>query len=82
MAQYGQIEPTNDKNNARNGKSPNSKKSYFNQKQLSPRQLTVPQKDLLIFFRQLAVILKSGVPLAQGLDLLAENMPNKNTNMR
>ena len=40
------------------------------------RRLTVPQKDLLIFFRQLAVILQSGVPLAQGLELLANNMTN------
>jgi len=41
-----------------------------------PAKLTVPQKDLLIFFRQLAVILQSGVPLAQGLQLLSENMTN------
>lgn len=43
----------------------------------SPAKLKVPQKDLLIFFRQLAVILQSGVPLAQGLGLLAENSKNK-----
>ena len=43
-----------------------------------PTKLKVSQKDLLIFFRQLSVILLSGVPLAQGLDLLAENMQNKN----
>ena len=42
----------------------------------TPSRLTVPQKDLLIFFRQLAVILQSGVPLAQGLELLASNMTN------
>jgi len=42
----------------------------------APGRLTVPQKDLLIFFRQLAVILQSGVPLAQGLELLASNMTN------
>ena len=42
----------------------------------SPARLKVPQKDLLIFFRQLAVILQSGVPLAQGLELLASNMTN------
>lgn len=42
----------------------------------SPGRLKVPQKDLLIFFRQLAVILQSGVPLAQGLELLASNMTN------
>jgi len=43
-----------------------------------PARLKVPQKDLLIFFRQLAVILQSGVPLAQGLQLLADNMTNPN----
>jgi len=43
----------------------------------SPAALKVPQKDLLVFFRQLSVVLQSGVALAQGLDLLAENMTNK-----
>ena len=45
--------------------------------QPSPKNLTVPQKDLLVFFRQLAVILQSGVPLAQGLLLIADNMSNQ-----
>ena len=45
--------------------------------QPSPKNLTVPQKDLLVFFRQLAVILQSGVPLAQGLLLIADNMTNR-----
>ncbi len=40
-------------------------------------KLKVPEKDLLVFFRQLSVILQSGVPLAQGLFLLSENMTNK-----
>ncbi len=40
-------------------------------------KLKVPQNDLLVFFRQMAVMLKSGVPLSQGLELLAENMTNK-----
>jgi type IV pilus assembly protein PilC len=44
----------------------------------TPARLKVQQKDLLIFFRQLAVILQSGVPLAQGLQLLADNMTNPN----
>ena len=39
-------------------------------------KLTVPQKDLLVFFRQLSVILESGVALAQGMLLIAENMTN------
>ena len=43
----------------------------------SPKNVTVPQKDLLIFFRQLAVIIQSGVPLAQGLELLSENTKNE-----
>ena len=43
----------------------------------APKNLKVPQKDLLVFFRQLAVILQSGVSLAQGLILIAENMTNK-----
>ncbi len=40
-------------------------------------KLKVPQADLLVFFRQMSVMLTSGVPLAQGLELLAENMTNK-----
>jgi len=40
-------------------------------------KLKVPQEDLLIFFRQMSVMLKSGVPLAQALELLAENLNNK-----
>ena len=45
--------------------------------QPSPKNLKIPQKDLLVFFRQLAVILQSGVPLAQGLLLIADNMTNQ-----
>ena len=45
--------------------------------QPTPSKLKVPQKDLLIFFRQLAVILQSGVPIAQGMILISENMSNK-----
>ena len=44
--------------------------------QFSPKDVSVPQKDLLIFFRQLAVIIQSGVPLAQGIELLSENTKN------
>ena len=40
-------------------------------------KLKVKQEDLLIFFRQMSVMLKSGVPLAQALELLAENLNNK-----
>ena len=45
--------------------------------QPAPKNLKVPQKDLLVFFRQLAVVLQSGVSLAQGMILIAENMNNK-----
>ena len=45
-------------------------------KQPVPAKLKVPQKDLVVFFRQLSVILQSGIPLAQGLVLIAENMTN------
>ena len=44
--------------------------------QPAAQKLKVPQKDLLIFFRQLSVILESGVALAQGMILIAENMTN------
>ena len=40
-------------------------------------KLKVSQDDLLVFFRQMAVMLKSGVALSQALELLAENMNNK-----
>ncbi len=40
-------------------------------------KLKVAQEDLLIFFRQMSVMLKSGVPLSQALELLAENVNNK-----
>lgn len=54
--------------------------SFSNRKnniRFSPKNFKVPQKDLLIFFRQLAVILQSGVPLAQGIELLSENTKNE-----
>ncbi|AIQ97334.1 type II secretion system F family protein [Prochlorococcus sp. MIT 0801] len=39
----------------------------------NPKDFKVSQNDLLVFFRQLAVIIQSGVPLAQGIELLSEN---------
>ena len=45
---------------------------------IQPQKVNIPQKELLIFFRQLSVILQSGVPLAQGIDLLSENTKNDN----
>lgn len=52
-----------------------SKLSFINDS--STKQKKVKQKDLLIFFKQLSVIIKSGVPLAEGLELLSQNMTNK-----
>ena len=46
-------------------------------RQPSPKKLKVKNDDLMVFFRQLSVILQTGVPLSQGLELLAENMTNK-----
>ena len=40
-------------------------------------KLKVSQQDLLVFLRQMAVMIKSGVPLSQALELLAENTNNK-----
>jgi len=58
--------------------SPAGRSSAFFSNEPSPRSLKVNQKDLVVFFRQLAVILQSGVALAQGLSLLSDNMNNKN----
>ncbi len=40
------------------------------------RRLKVPLDTKLIFFRQLSVILQSGISLSQGLELLSENISN------
>lgn len=70
MAEYGKrIEP-------KVKKSFNANQSFFSTN-IPANKLKVPKKDLLVFFRQLSVILQSGVPLAQGLFLLSENMNNK-----
>ena len=53
-----------------------SSTSNKQQVNVSSQRISVPQKELLIFFRQLAVILQSGVPLAQGITLLSENTKN------
>ena len=83
MATYG-AQPQSRKQNTGldNKRSGNKKESgglfadLFSS-QPAPKNLTVPQKDLLVFFRQLAVILQSGVALAQGLLLISENMTNQ-----
>ena len=73
MAQYGQVTSTSDFE-----KKPSSSIGV-NEKNLNinPLKVKVPQKDLLIFFRQLSVIIQSGVPLAQGIKLLSENTRNQ-----
>ena len=65
--------------NTPSGKNPSDRSllSDIFSRQPSPKNLTVAQKDLLVFFRQLAVILQSGIPLAQGLILIADNMTNQ-----
>ena len=75
MASYGATRTQeNEANITRSGESALSSSPS---RQPVPAKLTVPQKDLVIFFRQLSVILESGIPLAQGLTLIAENMSNK-----
>ncbi len=49
--------------------------SFFNNK--ASKRLKVPLDTKLIFFRQLSVILESGISLSQGLELLSENITNK-----
>ena len=75
MATYGSQPLTT--NAAANESSPGGLLTELMGGQPSPARLKVPQKDLLMFFRQLAVILQSGVPLAQGMILIAENMTNE-----
>jgi len=62
-------------------KIPNTSSDFLNKLKFlnnsSTKKTKVKQKDLLIFFKQLSVIIKSGVPLAEGLQLLSQNMPNK-----
>ena len=79
MASYGSSETTNFDEKKNNSKKP-EQGNFLNitlLPEVSPRRLKISQKNKLIFFRQLSVILKSGIPLAQGLELLAENMTNK-----
>jgi len=75
MIQYGDSKrPQNSSNQQAEGISKNQKIQSKNQPPAA--KLKVPQKDLLVFFRQLSVILESGVALAQGMLLIAENMTN------
>lgn len=75
MAQYGSPQ-SNPRLKQPPGSQSGSIRNAAAKSRIAPARLKVPQKDLLIFFRQLAVILQSGVPLAQGLSLLADNTRN------
>ena len=75
MIQYGSSNtPPKTSNTQSTNETPKSLIQPKNQP--PPAKLKVPQKDLLVFFRQLSVILESGVALAQGMILIAENMTN------
>ena len=75
MIQYGRSNtPRNTSEAQSNNQTPQFLLPAKNQP--PPAKLKVPQKDLLVFFRQLSVILESGVALAQGMILIAENMTN------
>ena len=76
MAEYGQT-VSSSRSTQQTSSSAQGFLSSSSASQVSPRKLKIPQKDLLVFFRQLSVVLQSGVALAQGLVLLAENMTNK-----
>ena len=73
MASYS-YKASNEKNKNQSISSNTSNKPQVS---FSSQRISVPQKELLIFFRQLAVILQSGVPLAQGITLLSENTKNQ-----
>lgn len=75
MAEYGGTSNRQTENTAV-AMSPGGSRQSSRTKQPSPAKLTIPQKDLVVFFRQLSVILQSGIPLAQGLILIAENVSN------
>ena len=75
MIQYGTSQSPGNQGDAQsNSGSQNLRIQAKNQPPAA--KLKVPQKDLLVFFRQLSVILESGVALAQGMILIAENMTN------
>ena len=76
MAEYGEAsQPQQSAQNISGANQPSM--AAASMPQISPKRLKIPQKDLLVFFRQLAVVLQSGVSLAQGLVLIGENMTNK-----
>lgn len=72
MIQYGSSKSPQNQRNSQD----NQTRKVQPKNQPPAAKLKVPQKDLLVFFRQLSVILESGVPLSQGMFLIAENMTN------
>ena len=73
MANYGEVENKrvpSALNNSRSNKN-------FLISSRKKRGLKTKLDVKLIFFRQLSVILQSGVPLSQGLQLLSENITDK-----
>ena len=83
MAKYGEknvsltSQVAKNTSGQRDNSSTNKASSGLFDSQPAPAKLTIPQKDLLVFFRQLSVILQSGVAIAQGMILIAENMTNR-----
>ena len=75
MIQYGNSNSPQDSGGVKKNQE-GQRLSLKPKNQPKAAKLKVPQKDLLIFFRQLSVILESGVALAQGITLIAENMTN------
>ena len=75
MSPYGNPAPTTPKPQKKEG-SEKTLWEILTSKEVSPRRLSVPVKQQMVFFRQLAVIMQSGVPIAQGLVLLSDNMTN------
>ena len=75
MIQYGKSKTYQNSDYRQEGNTAQNMR-IKNKNQPPAAKLKVPQKDLLVFFRQLSVILESGVALAQGMLLIAENMTN------
>ena len=73
MANYGEVENKR-VSSALNNSQSNQNFSISSRKK---RGLKTKLDVKLIFFRQLSVILQSGVPLSQGLQLLSENITDK-----
>ena len=80
MAEYGKPQKKTYEINSSEKNSSNEVGTFLNKSLNAPRakrRLKVKLNVKLIFFRQLSVILLSGVPLSQGLELLSENITDK-----